>query len=208
MLAFLVVCGAGLCRGSSSEASDSGSHAGQEAETPVRRYFGQDVSCTADASFNCGWLYIPADMEAKQLFSPGIYELSSFPGSGICTDVCLEVINSAKCKEQRDLLAEACDALQCSKNVRLSCGVHGNGTVDWDRACTTECEAAMQNSTCKTAGRVFEEFSTYNNSFGLTGRECKVYACGKHLEVRQAGGCLLNSCASSSLSISLYHLCT
>ena len=139
-------------------------------------------ACKVDAFLSCGWMYIPPKYDGKTLFPSGIYELSAFPDAGLCTPECLDIIHGPHCNEEKGMLMEACNALQCSVDVKAACGVSDLGDVTWWKACKPACEAAMLSSTCEGTEEIYEEFKRYKESFGPFGSECSTWKCMKELD--------------------------
>ena len=139
-------------------------------------------ACKVDAFLSCGWMYIPPKYDGKTLFPSGIYEMSDFPDAGLCTPECLDIIHGPHCDEEKGMLMEACNALQCSVDVKAACGVSDIGDVTWWKACKPECEAAMLSSTCEGTEDIYAEFKRYKESFGPFGSECSTWKCMKELD--------------------------
>ena len=154
----------------------------------------ETIPCKVDAFLTCGWAYIPPKYDGMSLFPAAIYELDAFPDDGLCSPECLDIIQGPNCNQEKGMLMEACDALQCSVDVLSACGVTKAGKVTWEKACSPECEAAMTSKTCKDTEEIYSEFRRYKESFGPSGSECSTWkcmnklktSCGDFVEERQA----------------------
>eukprot|EP00192_Tetraselmis_astigmatica_P008980 CAMPEP_0117649620 /NCGR_PEP_ID=MMETSP0804-20121206/1075_1 /TAXON_ID=1074897 /ORGANISM="Tetraselmis astigmatica, Strain CCMP880" /LENGTH=683 /DNA_ID=CAMNT_0005455381 /DNA_START=399 /DNA_END=2450 /DNA_ORIENTATION=+ len=152
--------------------------------TTLTTYAQETIPCKVDASLTCGWAYIPPKYDGMSLFPAAIYELEAFPEDGRCSEECLDIIQGPNCKQEKPMLTEACDALQCSVDVLAACGVTKAGKVTWEKACSQECEDAMMSKTCKQTEEIYSEFRRYKESFGPSGSECSTWKCMNKLKDR------------------------
>lgn len=142
----------------------------------------ETIPCKVDAFLACGWAYIPPVYDGITLFPAGIHELENYPESDTCTAECLDIINGPSCAKEKGMLMQACNALQCSVDVKAACGVSDWGEVTWEQACKPGCMGVMSSKTCEGVDEIYAEFKRYKESFGPVGSECSTWLCMQALE--------------------------
>eukprot|EP00873_Tetraselmis_striata_P000902 jgi/Tetstr1/421166/TSEL_012209.t1 len=161
---------------------------GSVAINAVARYRGQlPDQCQTRAPLECGFVHIPL---GSIIFQAGVFEVDSFQGS--CTPSCLAYLaeseSCASMPELRDTMRQICGGYDCSNLVAASCGpTASNVLVDHEKACSGDCQAALDAPICEGVGSILPAYELYRERLGPSGSECRQHACHTALSASCVG---------------------